>query len=258
MLAPAPGGVNETATRALPPAVVCIGLGPNLYSGHEYLEKPENPLAGDRRDMGNGNDSENGRRFFTTSEVAKYCAVTNDGVLKWIKSGKLRAFSTPGGHYRISAEDFRAFLEQFEIPVDEAFFKGSARERTVLVVDDEPDIREVVRRLLSELDPELKIEEAVDGYEAGIKIGHLQPDLVIMDVMMPRVDGLSLCKSIRENPETQDVKVLAITAFPEQDNVKKMYDAGADLCLIKPLQFEHFRLEVVRLLNEAAKGRASA
>jgi CheY-like chemotaxis protein len=71
-----------------------------------------------------------------------------------------------------------------------------------------------------------------------------------MDVMMPRVDGISLCRSIRDNPETRNVKVLAITAFPEQDNVKKMYDAGADLCLIKPLQFEHFRLEVIRLLNE--------
>ena len=66
---------------------------------------------------------------------------------------------------------------------------------------------------------------------------------MILDVMMPRVDGISLCKSIRENPQTADIKVLAITAFPEQDNVKKMYDAGADLCLIKPLQFEHFRLD---------------
>ena len=98
-------------------------------------------------------------------------------------------------------------------------------------------------------DPKLKIEEACDGYEAGIKIGSLQPDLIIMDVMMPRVDGISLCRSIRQNPGTQHIKVLAITAFPEQDNVKKMYDAGADLCLIKPLQFEHFRLEVMRLLN---------
>jgi len=208
--------------------------------------------------MGSQNDTEGGRRFFTTSEVARYCAVTNDGVLKWIKSGKLRAFATPGGHYRISAEDFRAFLEKFEIPIDESFFRGSQRERTVLVVDDEPDIREIVRRLLHELEPELKIEEAADGYEAGIKIGNLRPDLVILDVMMPRVDGLSLCKSIRENPETRAIKVLAITAFPEQDNVKKMYDAGADLCLIKPLQYEHFRLEVIRLLNEARKNPAAS
>jgi len=202
---------------------------------------------------------ENGaeRRFFTTSEVARYCAVTNDGVLKWIKSGKLKAFSTPGGHYRVSAEDFRAFLEKYEIPVDESFFRGAQRARSVLVVDDEPDIREIVRRILTELEPSLRIEEASDGYEAGIKIGSLQPDLVILDVMMPRVDGLSLCRSIRENPATRDVKVLAITAFPEHDNIRKMYDAGADLCLMKPIQFEHFRLEVVRLLNQATRDSAA-
>ena len=202
-------------------------------------------------------DTESGRRFFTTSEVARYCAVTNDGVLKWIKSGKLRAFSTPGGHYRVSAEDFRSFLEKYDIPVDESFFRGTQRERSVLVVDDEPNIREIVRRLLKELDENMHVEEACDGYEAGIKIGSLQPDLVIMDVMMPRVDGISLCRSIRDNPKTENVKVLAITAFPEQDNVKKMYDAGADLCLIKPLQFEHFRLEVIRLLNEGGSGSAA-
>ena len=202
-------------------------------------------------------NQEDGRRFFTTSEVARYCAVTNDGVLKWIKSGKLRAFSTPGGHYRVSAEDFRSFLEKYDIPIDETFFRGTVRERSVLIVDDEPDIREVVRRWLRELDEDLRVEEACDGYEAGIKIGSMQPDLVILDVMMPRVDGISLCRSIKDNPKTQGVRVLAITAFPEQDNVRKMYDAGADLCLIKPLQMEHFRLEVIRLLSEAAQGGGS-
>ena len=108
-------------------------------------------------------DNDQGRRFFTTSEVASYCAVTNDGVLKWIKSGKLRAFSTPGGHYRVSAEDFRAFLEKYEIPIDETFFSGGERQRTVLVVDDEPNIRDIVQRLLKEMDSGLRIEEACDG-----------------------------------------------------------------------------------------------
>jgi Response regulators consisting of a CheY-like receiver domain and a winged-helix DNA-binding domain len=89
-------------------------------------------------------------------------------------------------------------------------------------------------------------------------VGTLQPDLVIMDVMMPKVDGLSLCRSIRENPGTRHIKVLAITAFPEQDNIKKMYDAGADLCLMKPLQFDHFRLEVLRLLDEGGRAHATA
>ena len=226
-----------------------------LYYSHDRAEKAERRKDGGFTMSG---QSEAGRRFFTTSEVARYCAVTNDGVLKWIKSGKLRAFSTPGGHYRVSSEDFREFLQKYDIPIDEAFFTGVSKARSVLVVDDEADIREIVRRVLKELEPNLRIEEASDGYEAGIKIGVMQPDLVIMDVMMPRVDGLSLCRSIRENPETRAIKVLAITAFPEHDSIRKMYDAGADLCLMKPIQFEHFRLEVLRLLNEASRGQVAS
>ncbi len=200
-------------------------------------------------------EKDEGPRFFTTSEVAAYCAVSNDGVLKWIKAGKMRAFTTPGGHYRVSAEDFRNFLDRYDIPVEEPFFHRYPREHTVLVVDDDPNIRQIVRRLLGEVDGELTIEEAGDGYEAGIKIGILLPDLVILDLMMPHVDGIALCKSIRSNPKTESAKVLAITGFPDQDNVKRVYEAGADLCLIKPLQFEHFRLEVIRMLDAVANGQ---
>ena len=203
-------------------------------------------------------EKDEGPRFFTTSEVAAYCAVSNDGVLKWIKAGKMRAFTTPGGHYRVSAEDFRIFLDRYDIPVEEPFFQRYPRERTVLVVDDDPNIRQIVRRLLEEVDGELTIEEAGDGYEAGIKIGALLPDLVILDLMMPHVDGIALCKSIRSNPKTESAKVLAITGFPDQDNVKHVYEAGADLCLIKPLQFEHFRLEVTRMLDAVTNGRPVA
>ena len=192
------------------------------------------------------------RRFFTTSEVARYCAVTNDGVLKWIKAGKLKAFSTPGGHYRIASDEFRGFLQRYEIPVDETFFRAPDRDRSVLLVDTDTDLRELVRRVLAQVAVELRMEQAADGYEAGIKIGTLQPDLVIVDVTTSRVDGLSLCRSIRENPETRHIKVLAVTGFPGQDHLKKMYDAGADLCLMKPLQFDHVRVEVSRLLEDGS------
>jgi CheY-like chemotaxis protein len=142
---------------------------------------------------------------------------------------------------------FQEFLQKYDIPIDEAFFSGASKARSVLVVDDEADIREIVRRVLKELDPNLRIEEASDGYEAGIKIGAMQPDLVVMDVMMPRVDGLSLCRSIRENPDTACDQSPRDHGVPEHDSIRKMYDAGADLCLMKPIQFEHFRLEVLRL-----------
>ena len=126
----------------------------------------------------------------------------------------------------------------------------------ILIVEDNAEMRMMMMALLGSKGHE--IIEAIDGTDVLRWAVEEEPDLVLMDVMMPRVDGISLCRSIRANPKTESVKVLAITAFPEQDNVKKMYDAGADLCLIKPLQFEHFRLEVMRLLNEACNRKATA
>jgi two-component system OmpR family response regulator len=203
-------------------------------------------------------EKDDGPRFFTTSEVASYCAVTNDGVLKWIKAGKMRAFTTPGGHYRVSTDDFRSFLDQYDIPVDEPFFNGDPAGHTIVVVDDDPTIRRIVRRYLEEVDSELIIEEASDCYDAGIKIGALQPDLVILDLMIPHLDGVALCKSIRRNRKTRSTKVLAITGSPDQEHASRVYEAGADLCLLKPLQFEHFRMEVTRMLESIASRNADA
>ena len=124
---------------------------------------------------------------------------------------------------------------------------------TVLVVDDDADVREIVRRRLHEFDATLRVEEASDGYDAGIQIGSLQPDLVIVDIMMPRVDGFSLCRSIRANPQTRGIKVLAITALSDEANIRRMYDAGADLCLVKPLDFGEFTRAVQRLLGSAKR-----
>ena len=200
--------------------------------------------------------NESGHRFFTTSEVAGYCGVSNDGVLKWIRSGKLRAFSTPGGHYRIGPDDFRLFLQRFDIPVDENFLQRRSPKRTVLVVDDERYVRDIVRRLLEQIDSDLIVEEAGDGYEAGIKIGTLKPCLVVLDVQMPRVDGISLCRSIRGNPKTEATKVIVVTGYAEQNTVRRVYEAGADLCLTKPIQFEQFRLEVTRLLEQTGTSHA--
>ncbi|NIM00434.1 MAG: response regulator [Acidobacteria bacterium] len=190
------------------------------------------------------------RRFFTTTEVARYCEVSNDGVLKWIKSGKLRAFSTPGGHYRVSAEDFREFLKLYAFPIQESFFgteTSAARTRRVLVVDDEPDQREILVRLLSKIDPDWVVDQAADGYEAGIKIGMNRPDLVVLDIMMPKVDGLSLCRTIRSNQETRSIRILAITGEPGKKALA--LEAGADVCLIKPVGFERLRHELSSLLG---------
>lgn len=194
-------------------------------------------------------DNATGHRVFTTAEIAGYCGVTTDGVLKWIRSGKLGAFSTPGGRYRIGAPQLRAFLRRFDMPVDEAFLHRRPRERSVLVLGDEKVVRWAVRRLVEELDGDLEVVEAPDGYAAGIKIGARPPRLVILDLSTSGVDGVGLCRSIRDNPATASIKILTLARYSEEEKLERAHEAGADLCLMKPLQFEHLRLVVTRLLG---------
>jgi len=188
-------------------------------------------------------------RLLTTSEVAQYCQVTNDGVVKWIKAKKLKAYSTPGGHYRIRKSDFKDFLGRYGMPVDPNFF--TEEKKRILVVDDESSIVEVISQALSDAQA-FQVNTAHDGYEAGLKIGTFRPDLIILDIMMPHMDGIEVCKRIKGDPDTETIKVVAITGHPEQGNIDRAYRSGADLCLMKPLQIEHLRREVARLLEQAA------
>lgn len=188
-------------------------------------------------------------RLLTTSEVAQYCQVTNDGVVKWIKAKKLKAYSTPGGHYRIRKSDFKDFLGRYGMPVDPNFF--TEEKKRILVVDDESSIVEVISQALADAQA-FQVNTAHDGYEAGLKIGTFRPDLIILDIMMPHMDGIEVCKRIKADPDTETIKVVAITGHPEQGNIDRAYRSGADLCLMKPLQIEHLRREVARLLEQAA------
>lgn len=187
-------------------------------------------------------------RLLTTSEVAAYCQVTNDGVVKWIKAKKLRAYSTPGGHYRIRRSDFREFLERYGMPIDAEFF--SSERKKILVVDDQQEALDLITRALGGEGSTFSIMCAKDRYDAGLKIGSFKPDLIILDVASSNgLDGVEVCNRVKHDPETEGIKVVAITAQPEQGAMDKAYKVGADLCLVRPIQAENLKKEVSRLLE---------
>ena len=187
----------------------------------------------------------------TTGDVARYCHVTHVGVLKWIKSGKLNAYSTPGGHYRILRNEFLNFLKRYNMPIEESFF--SRHRKKILVVDDEPAIVEVIIRSLERDNPHYVFASASDGYEAGLRVAAFRPDLIILDIMMPKLNGVEVCRQIKSNPETQHIKILGITGFSENGNTDTMLACGADHCLAKPLQIENLITEVRRLVGYARR-----
>ena len=93
------------------------------------------------------------------------------------------------------------------------------------------------------------MSSANDGFEAGLQVIHLKPDLMILDIMMPDINGYEVCQKIKSNPETKDIKIIVLSAYLDDDAFKQMKENGADACFSKPLPLEQLKYEVAKLLG---------
>ena len=194
------------------------------------------------RDSGQGSS-----RLLTTGEIARYCDVSTNAVKKWIRSNRLKAFRTPGGHFRVDSRDFKEFLVQHQMPVYDSFFQIEPKK--ILIVDDEREVRQALHEVLQEVEASIEIDMAEDGYEALLKVGDLKPDLLILDLRMPRMDGYEACRRIKSNPETSGTRILAISGFIENGAEAEILQCGATDWMRKPVQIEEFRKKVEKLLR---------
>ncbi|TKJ31830.1 MAG: response regulator [Chloroflexi bacterium B3_Chlor] len=188
-------------------------------------------------------------RFLTTGDIANYCEVTSAAVLRWIDSGKLPVFTTPGGHYRVLRTDFRDFLMRHGMFIDDGFFgKGQGRKR-ILIVDDEPAVVAFIEGALR-LEGDYELATAYDGFEAGHQLAIFKPDLLVLDIMLPGMDGFEICRRLKTDPAMSHVKVLAVTGFATEENIEKILGYGADDFLAKPLKLEDLKKKVHELLAD--------
>lgn len=170
-------------------------------------------------------------KHLTTGQVAKYCGVHYQTVIRWIKSGKLKAFQLPGrGDRRVRANDFVSFLNENNFPIPEEF---DSPTRAVLIVDDVKSEVEAIKRVLRKTGAKLHV--AMDGFEAGRMLETISPDLMTLDLMMPGVDGFQVLKRIRSSDQFKRLKILAISALPEEE-LQKALTEGADDVLAKPFE----------------------
>jgi CheY-like chemotaxis protein len=123
------------------------------------------------------------------------------------------------------------------------------RPLRILVVDDDPDIRLVVNATLRKLDVPVEIVQAEDGVVAMEKVKAARPDLVVLDVMMPRMDGFDTCRALREDVRTAFVPILMLTASADQDSRTKGYLIGTDDYMAKPFLPVDLKLRIARLLR---------
>ncbi|MBF0619595.1 MAG: response regulator [Candidatus Omnitrophica bacterium] len=184
----------------------------------------------------------------TTGEIADFCHVTDRAVLKWVDEGKLKAYRTPGNHSRVNVEDFLKFLKEYSMPIPPELEEDGAGQKKILIVDDDREMVSAFRRALMG-NKKYTIDVAYDGFAAGQKFADFKPDLILLDVKMPGIDGYEVVRRLRADPAGKDVKVIIISGTLDMDSVERIVKAGANDFLSKPFRNEYLRLKVDRMLG---------
>src|SRR5436309_7231009 len=165
--------------------------------------------------------------YLTTGEVARRCQVSVGTVKNWIEAGQLEAFRTPGGHFRIKSSALRQFQSAFGFPAD-----PDDRPR-ILVVDDQREFVDLAIDSLKVLLPDARLEGAGGGYEALLRIGSLQPHVLLLDLRMPGLDGFEVCRRVKEAPASKGTRIVAMTGFVDDQAEQLALTCGADAFVSK-------------------------
>ncbi|MDY6967262.1 MAG: response regulator [Spirochaetota bacterium] len=186
-------------------------------------------------------------KIFTISQASKYCKVTPGKIVNWIEDGSIIGDSTIGGHRRIKKDELDRYLKEQNLPAGDPTFIDSIKK--ILVVDDDKIVVETIVQALEEDDHGYELMSAADGFESTIQVKHFKPDLMILDIKMPDINGYEVCKKIKSDPETKETKIIILSAYLDDDNKKQMMENGADACFAKPLPLPNLKQQVAILLG---------
>ena len=174
------------------------------------------------------------KTVFTTGEAAEICKVSQQTIIRCFDSGRLKGFRVPGSRFRrIPRDALLQFMKDNSIPPD---LLDSGKTK-ILVVDDDPEIVELFVDVL-ERDGRFEVRTADSGYTAGLITNEFRPDLIILDYMLPDVNGNVVCKTIRENEAFASTKIIIVSGVVNQDEINDLLKSGADEFVKKPFNIE--------------------
>ncbi len=171
------------------------------------------------------------KKPLSVGQVAEVCRVSKKTVLNWIYDGGLKAFTTYGGHYRVWPANVKKFLDTtgMDIPFDFV----DDRTTNVLIIDDDVDYTKMLSSAIKTELPTVEVNSTDDGYEGLLMIGEIKPQLVILDVRMPKVDGLQVLELLKSRKADHNMKVLVVSAYLDEKTKKQLRSSVADYALDK-------------------------
>lgn len=176
---------------------------------------------------------------YSALEVANICGVVNQTAINWIRNGYLKAFSTPGGQYRIYLEDLVDFMKDRNMKIPTELLEASQQKKSIsasiLIVDDDRGLNQVVTKFIEKEIPDLSIFQAFDGFEAGAIMAEKKPNIILLDLDLPGVNGEDLFKKINASEEFGKPVVCVMTALKDETVLDRLKDNGVENFFIKPL-----------------------
>jgi len=188
------------------------------------------------------------KTVFTTGEAAKICKVSQQTIIRCFDSGQLKGFRVPGSRFRrIPREQLFNFMRDNGIPTD-ALESG---KRKVLLGDDDLELVELLTDVL-ERDGRFEVRSVNNGFDAGMMVKDYRPDIIVLDVMLPDINGKEVCQRVRSDKEMDDVRIICISGMVEEDKVSELRAAGADDFMHKPFEVERLVSRMCQLLEMEA------
>ncbi|MEM1446074.1 MAG: response regulator [Planctomycetota bacterium] len=210
---------------------------------------PPHANNGTAAEPANGNDGESlyDKQVFTTGEAAEVCKVSQQTIIRCFDAGRLNGFRVPGSRFRrIPREELIRFMKENDIPLDEF---GPARNRKrILIVDDDPHIVDLMVDVLS-ADGRYEVKAANTGYDAGMLSESFKPDVIVLDYMLPDINGNVVCRAVRNNAELAHTRVIVVSGVVNQQEVDALLTAGADEFLKKPFDIAKLQERIESLLE---------
>ena len=185
------------------------------------------------------------KTVFTTGEAAKICKVSQQTIIRCFDSGQLKGFRVPGSRFRrIPRDILYRFMKDNGIPTD-ALESG---KRKALIVDDDLELVELLRDVL-EADGRFEVRAVNNGFDAGMMVKEYHPDILVLDVMLPDINGKEVCQRVRSDSALDDVKIICISGMVEQDKIADLKKSGANDFVQKPFEVETLVARICTMLD---------
>ena len=191
--------------------------------------------------------------YFTPTEVAKICNISYATVVNYCEQQKIENIKSPiTNHRKIARESLEQFLQQHDIPLTRIDEYDALK--IMLVEDSEADQLAIRKILKKGFGQKAQVQVHDDGYSALIHLGQYKPDVLILDIFIPKIDGFEVCKTIKSNPDTADIKIIAISGREDKQTMDRVMASGADVFYAKPLRW--LESEFIRQVSSLARVRS--